>query len=174
VKALLFALCFTACAAGHEPVSAPRGEPHGEALQFAYGTTQGGELSSASTRGRATAILFVTTYDLASQLMAERLDAALHTHKPRANGGAVVLEAPKYAVMADAFRTTLNLSFPVAMADSDTLGGGGPFGHVGRVPLLVVLDRDGREVFRKAGTVEPKDIEQALALGSRHGSARGR
>jgi hypothetical protein len=167
-------LALSACAGGTEPVHAPENEAHGDVIDFAYGTTEGGELSSATTRGRATAVLFVTTYDLASQLMAERLEAAVRTHTPRANAGVVVLEAPKYAVMAEAFRTTLGLTYPVAMADADTLSGGGPFGHVGRVPSLVVLDYEGREVFRHSGAVEPKELERALALGSRRGSARGR
>jgi hypothetical protein len=163
-----------ACAGSPESVTTPDEGPHGDTVDFAYGTTDGSELSSVNTRGRATALLFVTTYDLASQLMAERLETAIRTHKPRANAGVVVLEAPKYAVMADAFKTTLGLSYPVAMADADTLSGGGPFGHLGRVPSLVVLDFEGREVFRHSGALEPKAIERALALGSRRGSARGR
>jgi hypothetical protein len=174
LRTLVFSLCLVACAGSDKPIAARTEAPRGEAVEFAYGTTDGTELSSANTRGRATAILFVTTYDLASQLMAERLETAIRTHTPRANAGAVVLEAPKYAVMADAFRTTLGLSYPVAMADADTLSGVGPFGHLGRVPSLVVLDRDGREVFRHAGAVEPQVIERALALGSRRGSSRGR
>ncbi len=172
--ALVFSAGWCACGGNAEPAQAPEPVAVGEQRQFAYGTTEGGELSSATTRGRATAILFVTTYDLASQLLAERLEQALRTHTPRANAGAVVLEPPKYAVMADAFRTTLGLSFPVAMADDETLAGGGPFGHVNRVPYLIVLDRDGREVWRKPGMLEPREIEEALALASSRGSARGR
>ena len=156
------------------PTPAPLG-PSAEAaaapIEFAFGTTDGSELSSSTTRGRATAILFVTTYDVVSQLVAQRLESVLRTHVPRANGGAVVLEAPKYAELATAYRTTLSLSYPVAMADPNTLSGGGPFGVVAQVPTLVVLDRSGREVLRKTGVAETREIEQALALGSRRGSA---
>ena len=152
------------------PTTGPR-EPLAAPVEFAFGTTEGGELSSETTQGRATAILFVTTYDLASQVVAQRLDSVLHRHVPRANGGGVVLEAPQYVDLADAFRTTLHLSYPVAMADSLTLTGGGPFGRVDRVPLLVVLDRSGREVWRKAGVPDAREIESALALASRRGLA---
>lgn len=159
------------CRPRPEPLSVDREDPAGSPIEFAYGTTDGRELSSATTRGRATAILFVTTYDLASQLVAQRLESVIHSHVPRANAGAVVLEAPKYAELAAAYRSTLALSYPVAMADSLTLTGGGPFGAIEQVPTLVVLDRSGREVWRRAGVPDTRDIERALALGSRRGSA---
>jgi len=168
--ALLFGWALAACG---PPAPAPAAEP--QALRapadFDWGTTEGGELSSATTRGRATALLFVTTYDLASQLLAQRLESVLHAHVPRANGGAVVLEAPRYAELAEAFRSTLHLSYPVAMADSLTLSGGGPFGAIEQVPTLIVLDRSGREVWRKSGVPDAREIESALALGSKRGFA---
>lgn len=141
----------------------------GEPVDFAFGTTGGGELSSASTRGRATALLFVTTYDAASQLVAKRLDHVVRYFKPRSNAGAVVVEPPKYAVLADVFRSALDLSFPVAIADEGTRTGGGPFGRVGEVPTIVVLDRSGRVVWTHSGVVSSKEIEQALATASRSG-----
>lgn len=149
----------------------PEGAAASAPVTFAFGAVDGGELSSETTRGRATAILFVTTYDIASQLVAQRLEGVLRAHVPRANGGAVVLEAPKYAQLAVAYRSTLSLSYPVAMADSLTLSGGGPFGTVAQVPTLVVLDRSGREVWRHTGVPEAREIERALALGSGRGSA---
>jgi len=173
--ALAFALPGLSALSGCRPEPAPlapeREDPGGAPIEFAFGTTDGRELSSANTRGRATAILFVTTYDIASQLLAQRLDSVIHSHVPRANAGAVVLEAPKYAELATAYRSTLTLSYPVAMADSLTLTGGGPFGSIGQVPTLVVLDRSGREVWRTTGVPDAREIERALALGSRRGSA---
>jgi hypothetical protein len=107
--------------------------------------------------------LFVTTFDLASQAEAKSLNDALHRHKPRINAGAVVLEAPKHAILADVFRTSLGLTYPVALADPDTLEGSGPFGNIAGVPTLVVLDRDGREVTRKTGLIGAREIELALS-----------
>lgn len=170
----LAALTLILCAVGCGPRPAPQAqpaEPVGAPIEFAFGTPDGAELSSAGTRGRATAILFLTTYDLASQVVAQRLDRVLHAHVPRANAGAVVLEAPKYVALADAYKSSLGLSYPVAMADSFTLTGGGPFGSIEQVPTLVVLDRSGREVWRKTGVPDAREIERALALGSRRGIA---
>jgi len=164
-------VCGSGCRPTAEPVTPEREDPSGAPVEFAFGSPDGGELTSATTRGRATAILFVTTYDLASQLVAQRLESVIHRHVPRANAGAVVLEAPKYATFAAAYRSTLGLSYPVAMADSSTLTGGGPFGSIGQVPTLVVLDRSGREVWRRSGVPDTREIERALALASRRGSA---
>ena len=140
--------------------------PSGTPLDFVYVALDGAELSSATTRGRATAIAFLTTYDLASQLVARRLDAALRRQRPRANGAGIVIEAPKYAPLADAFRSALGLSFPLAMADQATLDGDGPFGRIDRVPTLIVLDADGRETWRRSGSMRGREIEQALASAS--------
>jgi len=167
-RTLAVALALTLAQCGGSPKPAPRPpEPKGSPIDFLYGTTDGAELSSSTTRGRATALLFVTTYDLLSQLEARQLDDVVRRHRPRANAGAIVLETPKYAVLADSFKKTLGLSYPVAIADDETRQGGGPFGRVAVVPTLVVLDRRGRETFRKPGLAAPRDIEQALGRAER-------
>ena len=142
----------------------------GQAIRFAFTTTKQETFSSRSTRGRATALLFVTTYDLASQVQARRLDRLLRRHRPRANGAAVVLESAEYAVLAEAYRTSLGLSFPVCVADEQTRIGRGPFGRIGRVPTLVVLDRSGVEVWRNQGLATVRETKKALATASRRGS----
>jgi hypothetical protein len=106
-------------------------------------------------------VLFVTTYDFPSQIMAKRLDAVVRRHRPRANAGAVVLEAPDHAPFADVFRSTLELGYPVAMTTS-LEAGDGPFGVIDRVPTLVVLDARGREIVRRFGTLTEDELEEAL------------
>lgn len=142
--------------------ASPSGRPHGAPVEFVYGTPSGETLSSAGTRGRVTAILFVTTFDLASQLMAKRLDAVVREHKPRANAGAVALEAPNDAPLVDVFKTSLGLSYPVALANTTGFDVPSPFGRVDQVPVLVVLDRRGREVERGQGLVSEREIDEAL------------
>jgi hypothetical protein len=136
-------------------------------IQFSYGTTLGEEFSSSQTYGRVTVILFVTTFDLASQVAAARVNELLHLHRPRINAGAIVLEAPKYAPLAEAFRSALRLDYPVAIADDATRTGGGPFGAVDRVPTVVVLDRTGREAFRRAGIVPARELYDAVTRAER-------
>jgi hypothetical protein len=145
------------------PSAAARGAP----VEFAYGTPSGETLSSAGTRGRVTAILFVTTFDLPSQLMAKRLDVVVREHKPRANAGAVALEAPNDAPLVEVFRSSLGLSYPVALTNTTGFEAPSPFGRIDQVPVLVVLDRRGREVARAEGVVSEREIDDALTSAAR-------
>lgn len=140
---------------------------HGAPIVFEYGTPSGEIFSSTGTRGRATAVLFVTTFDLPSQLMAKRLDTVVREHKPRANAGAVALEAPNDAPLVDVFKSSLGLSYPVALSNSTRFDAPSPFGRVDQVPTLVVLDRHGREVGRAQGVVSEREIDQALTRAAR-------
>lgn len=119
-------------------------------------------VSSETMRGRATALVFITTYDLASQLLARRLADLITTFTPRANAAAVVVEPPAYAELLPAYREALSLPYPVVMADFGTQRGSGPFGSIDRVPVLIILDREGRLVARLQGSVETREIEAAL------------
>ncbi|HEU5076670.1 MAG TPA: TlpA family protein disulfide reductase [Polyangiaceae bacterium] len=132
----------------------------GAPVVFSFGTTEGELFGSATTRGRSTGVLFVTTFDLASQAQARFLNEIYKAHEPRPHVAAVVLEPPNHRVLAEAFRTSLGLDYPVALANPSTLAGGGPFGDILGVPTLVVLDRDGRVAFRSTGAV-PKDTMDA-------------
>lgn len=166
--ALLFCALSFVCACGGGPhATAPppksTSETRGPPIRFAYGTTQGTVFSSTESRGRATAVLFVTTFDLVSQAVARTLNDTVRRHRPRANALAVVLEVPKYAVLAESFRQSLGLVYPVALADADTLSGRGPFGPVRVVPTLVVLDRKGRRVWQKVGLVSASELSRALS-----------
>lgn len=126
------------------------------------------EVSSESTRGRVTALLFITMFDIASQIIARRLGEAITTFTPRVNAAAVVIEPPLYAELLPSYRESLSLPYPVVMADYATQSGAGPFGDITRVPTLVVLDREGRETFRHQGPLERDELEQALQRAGGH------
>lgn len=137
-------------------------ETRGQEQRYVLGTTAGEEVSAATMRGRVTALLFVTTFDLASQLAAKQLNQALHTHVPRINVAAVVLEAPKYAPLADVFRSSLKLSYPVAIADLELLGRNSTLGEVRSVPTLIILDKRSREVSRHYGAFSNEELDDWL------------
>jgi hypothetical protein len=145
-----------------EPDSALEQGPRSEPLEFSF---PGGEdlvVSSATTRGRVTALAFVATYDMASQLLLRRLADVLVRFTPRANAAAVVVEAPRYADLLPAYRDSLQLPFPVVMVDFATQQGQGPFADIQRVPTLLVLDKAGREVARRQGALSADEIEDEL------------
>lgn len=170
-RAFVFPLCavlFVAVACGSAPPRAAAPPPrHTKPVEFLYGTPTGETLSSEGTRGRVTALLFVTTFDLPSQLMAKRLDAVARRHRPRVNAGAVALEAPNNAPLVEVFKTSLDLSYPVGLTNRTLLDEKGPFGAVDQVPLLVVLDARGVEVARAEGVVSEVEIDQALTRAAR-------
>ena len=147
--------------------AAAAGSASSEALEFSFPGVDNLVVSSATTRGRVTVLAFVTTYDMASQLVLRRLGDVLVRFTPRANAAAVVLEAPRYAELLPAYSASLQLPFPVVMADFATLQGQGPFASIQRVPTLVVLDRAGREVSRHQGSLSADEIESELARASR-------
>jgi hypothetical protein len=144
------------------PGAAPRVE-RGEPLQFTFGTLDGKELSSDTTRGRTTALVFVTTYDLPSQAEALLLRDVLRTHKPRANGAIVMLEPPKSAPLAQVWADSLGLELPIGMANPSLLSGDSQLGRIEGVPTLIVLDRRGRLVARRDGAQTREQIDELIS-----------
>jgi hypothetical protein len=106
--------------------------------------------------------LFVTTFDLGSQVAARQLDELATTHSPRLNVLAVALEPPSAAPLVETFKTSLGLRYPLVMADPFTLQGEGPFGGVHAVPALFVLDRLGRVAWRRSGVWSRRELDTAL------------
>jgi hypothetical protein len=157
------------CACQRVPDESPADpvETEGHVLQFAFGTTDGEELSSATTRGRVTLLVFVTTFDMASQVVAKRVNEVVLTHHPRVNGGAVVLEAPNHAPLVDAFKSALELSYPVALADLPELEQNSGLGAIRSVPTVLVLNGEGREIVRKLGTCTVSELETWVARAER-------
>lgn len=143
--------------------SSPARVQLGEPLQFTFGTLDGKELSSETTRGRTTALLFVTTYDLPSQAEALLLRDLLTKHKPRANGAIVMLEPPKSAPLAQVWADSLGLDLPIAMASPSLTSGDSQLGRIEGVPTLLVLDRRGRLVARRDGAQTREQIAALLA-----------
>jgi hypothetical protein len=136
--------------------------PAGEPPEFAFGVLDGTVLTSENTRGRVTALLFGASYDMASQLVARRLDAVYRVRKPRFNAACIAVEAAENAVLVETFRDTLELHFPVAIADRVELRSFPAFANIDRVPTLVLLDRRGRERLRVFGAFEEKHLRAWL------------
>jgi len=154
------------CSSEPRPMAAApsaRGRP----IDFAFGTPSGEVLGSGATRGRVTALLFVATFDLPSQVMAKRLEEVVRWHRPRANAGAVALEAPNDAPLVEVFKSSLGLTYPVALANTTRFDPEQPFGEVDQVPTLIILDSRGREVARAHGLISERELDLALTQAAR-------
>lgn len=159
----LVSAALTACYAKEgEPAAQPEPD-RGQPLQFTFGTLDGTELSSDTTRGRTTALLFVTTYDLPSQAEAQLLRDLLARHKPLANAAIIMMEPPHSAPLAQVWADAIGLKLPVAMATPSLLAGESQLGRVAGVPTLIVLDRRGRLVAKNEGALTREQISECLA-----------
>jgi thiol-disulfide isomerase/thioredoxin len=157
VLALICACCSPAASRSPEPA-----RRSSQPLEFAFGVLDGTVLTDEATRGRVTALLFVTTFDLPSQAAARRLAEVQARHVPRFNAAAVALESAENATLVGVFRDTLALPYPVAIADRIELQSSSAFGAVDRVPTLVVLDRAGRAVRSYVGVFETPELVEWL------------
>lgn len=151
VTSLVIFAALLGCDRGH-PMTAAAPQSVGSPVDFRFPLPEGASISQVDLAGRYSVVLFFTTYDTTSQVLARRLDELLHTRKPRINVLAVALEPPQNAPLVAVYRTTLNLEYPVALADQDTLEGRGAFGDVKAVPAMALLDPQSRIVYRGFGS----------------------
>lgn len=162
--ALVLACAPAACVeAPLPPPEPPPIEPDGPPVSFEYETCDGGVLTSASLRGRYTVLAFTATYDLVSQGQVKVLRLLQRDHTPRVNVAALIIGPPENRPLAIAFGQSLGVPFPVALAGLGALEGRGPFAGVRAVPSIVILDRDGRIVFRHTGPMDEKPLRAELA-----------
>lgn len=152
-----------ACAKPKEAhVPASPALPRGDLVEFDFASLDDRPTSSAATRNRVTVVLFVTTYGDPSLLAARFLMKVFREHTPRFNAIAVFLERVENRPLARIFTDQLMLPYPSAMGSADDIAGKGPFKGIGTVPSMVVLDRQGREVFRKVGVVKSDELVRVL------------
>jgi hypothetical protein len=134
------------------------------AVQFAYPLADGsGALRSDALLGQPAILAFVTTFDLASQAEARFLSGVFRRHGGRVHAAAVVLEPGENRPLVLAFRDALKLVYPVAIGDAALITGEGPFGDVHAVPSTVVLDKDGRLIWKRIGLAAEEELEKGLA-----------
>ena len=160
---LALAIAVAGCqgpAASKPPEAAPIVQ--GPVLQFAYEAVDGRPISTQAFQNRISVIVFLTTYDVHSQVVARFLASIAKRHTPRINAAAIMLEAPENKPLVEAFGATMGLPFPLALADAATIAGEGPFAGLHHVPSVVILDRQGREAFRHVGFIDENSLEAAL------------
>jgi hypothetical protein len=115
-------------------------------------------VSSESMRGKPTVIAFVTTGDLIGQAQVSYLVHMAKNDGDKVNYVLVAIHPRKEIVLVEAYRKTLGVEFPVALADGSVTNAGGPFGEIPAVPTVVVLDRDGRIRWKHTGLAKHEEI----------------
>ena len=133
-------------------------------VSFAFDSLDERVVSAASTRGKPTIMTFVTTDSLAAQAQVDFLVAMAKKDANAVNYVVVALGTGDTRELVDLYRQALHVTFPEAMADNTTLNGVGAFGDVRAVPVTILLDRDGRVIWRADGrVVRSAELRAALA-----------
>lgn len=130
--------------------------------RLAFVALDGSAVTSATLAGRMTFVLFASEADPASTVAVRFLREVVETHAPRINALLLMLDPAENRPLVEVFASFHALSFPVVLADADTIAGQGPFPGLHHVPSTVLLDRGGREVWRHVGLSEKEELESAL------------
>jgi hypothetical protein len=132
-------------------------------VEFEFDSLDERPVSSRATRGKPTVLAFVTTGSLSAQAQVDFLVAMAKNDGEKVNYAVVALEANDSRELVEMYKKALNIPFPVALADPQTLSGAGPFGDVSAVPVTVMLDRAGRPVWRVDGRVaKSEELRKAM------------
>jgi hypothetical protein len=146
-------------------------------VEFSFDSLDERPVSSSATRGRPTILAFVTTGSLFAQAEIDFLVAMAKNDGDRVNYAAIALEANENRELVELYRKALSVPFPMAMADTETLAGAGPFHDLSAIPVTVLLDGAGRVVWRVDGRVAKSDeirsAMRALLDGAGHLSPVG-
>ncbi len=163
--AFFFLIALTACGSKREPetpvgVSDKPGAsvPLDTPVKYVFDSLDERPVSSDAMRGKPTVLAFVTTGDLTGQAQVDYLVAMAKNDKDKVNYALVALHPRREIVLVDTYVRTLKVEFPVALADASAMGPGGPFGEIPAVPTVVVLDREGRIVWKHTGLAKSEDL----------------
>lgn len=145
------------------PLAVTAAAPTGPVRSFAFRTIAGSAVTSEGYKGRMTLVGFAATYDMGSHAQARFINEVVFKHTPRINALLLVLEPPNHRPLVEAFASSLDLRYDVVHADEATTAGNGPFKGLHHVPSVVLLDRDGREVWRNLGLITADKLSEAIA-----------
>lgn len=133
-----------------------------KATVFAFDSLDDRPVSSESTRGKTSVIVFVTTGDIVGQAQVSYVVHMARNDGDRVNYAVVALHPRKEVVLVESYRDTLGIKFPVALGDSAAANAGGPFGEIAAVPTIVVLDHEGRITWKHTGLVKSEEIRRHM------------
>ena len=138
---------------GGTPLPSPE-----KATHYVFDALDERPVSSLAHRGKPTVIAFVTTGDIVGQAQVSYLVHMAKNDGDRVNYALVALHPRKEIVLVESYRKTLGVEFPVALADQSAIHAAGPFGEIPAVPTIIVLDREGRIVWKHTGLAKNDDI----------------
>ncbi len=131
-------------------------------VSFSFDSLDARPVSSGAMQGKPAALVFVTTYDTLSQAQVTYAVEVAEGEGDRARFALVALQEPSARELVEIYRDTMKVKFPVALGDEATIAGGGPLGDVHVVPTTLLLDAEGRVVWRSSGLVRADELRARL------------
>lgn len=127
-------------------------------VTYAFDTLDERPVSSVAHRGKPTILAFITTGDIVGQAQVDYLVAMAKNDGAKVNYALIALHPRKEIVLVEAYMSALKVEFPVALADPSVMMAQGPFGELAAVPTLVVLDREGKIVWKHTGLAKADEL----------------
>jgi hypothetical protein len=127
-------------------------------VSYAFDPLDERPVSSAAHRGKPTVLVFVTTGDIVGQAQVGYLVAMAKNDGAKVNYALIALHPRKEIPIVEAYAAALKVEFPVALSDASVMTAAGPFGEISAVPTVVVLDRDGRIVWKHTGLAKSDEL----------------
>lgn len=150
---------------GPKAVEAPVGasDKPGERLPekpvtYAFDTLDERPVSSSAFQGKPTVLAFVTTGDIVGQAQVDYLVAMAKNDSAKVNYALVALHPRKELPIVAAYAYSLKVEFPVALSDASVMTAAGPFGEISAVPTVIILDREGRIVWKHTGLAKSDEL----------------
>ena len=125
---------------------------------YEFDTLDERPVSSSAHRGKPTILAFVTTGDIVGQAQVDYLVAMAKNDGAKVNYALIALHPRKEIMLVEAYMSALKVEFPVALGDPSVMGPQGPFGEISAVPTIVILDREGKIVWKHTGLAKADEL----------------
>ena len=137
--------------------------PASRSTAFSYKAIDGGMLSSQALVGRVSILGVLATYDVPSQMEARVLASVSRHHTPAINLAVLMRESPENKPLVDVFARSVGLACPIAIVEASNFTDESPLLGLRGIPSVLVLDRDGHEIWRHEGFINEHALETVLA-----------
>lgn len=154
----LLPLVMASCVTTTENVRPQLPEPGpGTSASFRFDSLDDRPVASETLVGRPQVLVFFSVTSVRAQAEANFMLAMAAHDGPNVDYTLVSIDPAESRELVEIFRSKLHIPFRVAMADEATRAGSGYFGELTHEPVVIVLDRSLRPVFRSEGRIVPSD-----------------
>lgn len=154
------AACFVACG-GKGPEVAPLASRE-DARPFVFDSLDERPVSSEAFRGKPAVLVFLTTWDMASQAEVGIVSRMAERDGDKVRYAIVALHEKHERELVENYARALKVTFPVALGDSESRVGRGPLGDVHAIPTVLVLDARGRIVQKHVGITKADVLRPSI------------